>query len=455
MTTVRSSPDALDILVVDDDANIPDLYRPSFDQDGHRMTAVTNLADAMREATGGVYDLAFVDLEIGDESGLDLIPELKEQCPWMKIVLVTGHGSIESAVEAMKRGASDYITKPFSPIHIRVLAERQAAIRRLERRVAGLESDAGGRGPAPYLESADPQTKLALETAERVADTDATVLLTGESGTGKGVFARAIHDWSGRSERPFSVINCPSLTAELLRSELFGHVKGAFTGAVSNNLGKIAVTDGGTLFLDEIGDLPGSIQPQLLRFIQDREYERLGESRTRAADVRIVAATNRDLAEDVESGSFREDLWYRLRVIEIEIPPLRKRRGDVLPLATMFLQHFATRYGRAVVGFSDEAADFIRSHDWPGNTRELRNAVERAVILCDSEEVPAGLFPQAGARLTPAARLPIDVGLVSLAEMEKRYIQHVLDRTDAIEEAAEVLGVAPSTLWRRRRKYDI
>jgi NtrC-family two-component system response regulator AlgB len=420
------------------------------------MTAVATAQEGLRAATTDTFDLAFVDLQIGEDSGLDLIPTLREQCPWMKVVLVTGHASIESAVEALKRGAADYITKPFQPLQVRVLAQRQAEVRRLERRVDVLEADAGRASPSPYLESANPDMKRALDTARKVADTDATVLLTGESGTGKGVLARAIHEWSRRSSEEFSVINCPSLTAELLRSELFGHVRGAFTGAVSSNPGKISVTDGGTLFLDEIGDMPGVIQPQLLRFIQDREYERLGETRTRSADVRILAATNRDLERLVQDGEFREDLSYRLRVIEIEIPPLRERKEDIPPLASQFLEFFAARHGRPVVGFSDEAAAFLTDYDWPGNARELRNAVERAAILAEGEELGIHLFPQAGSAVAAVGTtLPVGEGLMSLEQMEAKYIEYVLEKTDSIEKAAEVLDIAPSTLWRRRRKYEI
>jgi len=456
MAKDKRTKNTLDILVVDDDELMPDVFRPCFEEDGHRMKWVPSAPEALVEAKEGVYDLAFVDLQLGDTSGLDLIPDLRELAPWMKIVLVTGHGSVESAVEAMKRGASDYITKPFSPLHVRVIAERQAAIRRLERRVDTLEDDVSRLLPAPHLRSENPKMKRAIETARKVADTDATVLLTGESGTGKGVFARALHEWSPRSDDQFSVISCPSLTAELLRSELFGHVRGAFTGAVANNPGKIAVTDGGTLFLDEIGDLPGSIQPQLLRFIQDREFERLGETKTRTADVRIISATNRDLAHEVQKETFREDLWYRLRVIEIEIPPLRDRREDVLPLAIMFLEFFAAKYQRPVARMADETEAFVKRYDWPGNVRELRNAVERAVIMCEGEEIEPQLFPQSGSGIAAIqAPLPIGADLVSLEEMEAKYITYVIEQTESIERAAEVLDIAPSTLWRRRRKYGI
>ena len=456
MHATKTTSSALDILLIDDDPLMKDVFASCLAEDGHRLASAASGEEGLAMVATETFDLAFLDLDLGGESGLDLIPPLREQCPWMKIVLVTGHGSIESAVEAMKRGAADYVTKPFSPLEVRVIAERHAAVLRLERRVDTLEDAARHAGPSPHLESTNPPMKKALATARKVASTEATVLLTGESGTGKGVLARAIHEWSDRSGGPFSVINCPSLTAELLRSELFGHVRGAFTGAVANNMGKISAADGGTLFLDEVGDLPASIQPQLLRFIQDREFERLGEARTRTADVRIITATNRDLETGVAEGTFREDLWYRLRVIEIEIPPLRRRREDIMPLAQMFVEFFARKYGRPVLGFTDEVNEFIRTHEWRGNTRELRNAIERAAILSDSESMGLELFEgAAGVPRTDLAGLGLDGGLVSLEDMEARYIRHVLERTDSIEMAAEVLGVAPSTLWRRRRKYAI
>lgn len=448
---------ALDILVVDDDEMMAEVYRPIFDTDGHQMTAVASAPEALDIAADNIFDLAFVDLRIGEDSGLDLILQLRERCPWMKIILVTGHGSIESAVEAMKRGASDYITKPFNPLQVRVIAERHMSIRRLENRVSSLEAEAGGRTPPAYLESSDPTMARAIADARRVASTDATVMLTGESGTGKGILARAIHRWSDRRDSSFSVINCPSLTPELLRSELFGHVKGAFTGAVSSTRGKIAATNGGTLFLDEISDLPEQIQPQLLRFIQDREYERLGETRTRTADVRIVVATNRDLETAVRAGEFREDLWYRLQVVEIDIPPLRDRGEDVIVLADNFLSFFAGRYSRAIVGFTPEARELIATYPWPGNARELRNVIERAVIM--SEEgtgmIDARSLPRARRRGGGPSPLPEGDELLTLGQMEARYIRHVLDRTDSIREAAEVLDISEPTLWRRRRKYEI
>ncbi|NNF28984.1 MAG: sigma-54-dependent Fis family transcriptional regulator [Gemmatimonadetes bacterium] len=445
----------LQVLIVDDDPDIRSTLEAVIEKDGHSAVSAETPGEATALVDRGVFDLAFVDMRLGDESGLDLIPTLLSSSPWIKIVLITAHGTVESAVDAIRKGAFDYITKPFTPTHVRVIAERVSRLRSLERRVEALEEDRERLVPAPNLSSRNPAMKRALEMAERVAASDATILLRGESGTGKGVVAEAIHRWSKRRERAFSTVNCPSLAPELLQSELFGHVKGAFTGAVSTKAGRIEITEGGSLFLDEVGDLPAEIQPRLLRFLQTREYERVGDPQTRRSDVRILAATNRDLGDAVANGSFREDLYYRLNVITITIPPLRERPEDIIDYAESFLLFFAARYDRPNMRFSPAAAESIRNSEWPGNVRELQNAVERAVILAVGEEVGPELFGGGDAPASNGSLPGIGSDLVTLEEMESRYIKHVLQRTASIEEAAETLGVAPSTLWRRRRKYDI
>lgn len=465
----------LEILVVDDDESVREVLALCLERDDHGVTLAATADEAMTHVRGGLYDMAFVDLRLGADSGLDLIPRLLGQAPWMKVVLITAHSSVETAVEAMRKGAADYLTKPVDPHVVRVLVERMASIRRLERRVEALEDQVGRASPRPMLESRNPAMRRVVEMARRVAKSDALVLIRGESGTGKGVLAKEIHAASDRAEAPFSVINCPSLSAELLQSELFGHVKGAFTGAVKTQAGKIDLTEGGTLFLDEIGDLPSSIQPKLLRFIQDREYERVGDPQPRKADVRIVSATNRDLEEAVEEGEFREDLLYRLNVIELTVPPLRARPEDVEDLARRFLRFFAHKYNQSLSDFSPSAWEWIRSHPWPGNVREMQNAVERAVILCTTREVPRELFPDSegapptgmasavGATANGSGDLtagneaapPSASAGVSLEEMERQYIARVLEDCDTLEAAADVLGIAPSTLWRKRRKYDL
>jgi NtrC-family two-component system response regulator AlgB len=341
-------------------------------------------------------------------------------------------------------------------LELNLVLERALERRRLRRRLSALEDDVHSTRPSPFLDTTSPTMKRDLALALDVAQTDATVLLTGESGTGKGVVARAIHDWSARAKGPFATVNCPALSSELLRSELFGHVKGSFTGATDTREGKIEHAHGGTLFLDEIGELNPALQPQLLRFLQDREYERVGDPVPRTADVRLVAATNADLAQAVVDGEFREDLYYRLNVIQIELLPLRERPGDILPLAEMFLGFFSRRYGKALQGFSAEARALLEAHRWPGNVRELQNAVERAVILERRPDVSAAVLPKGGSSsLLDQLGAADPEALPTFEAMEERYIRHVLSVVDSMERAAEVLGVAPSTRWRRRREYGV
>ena len=450
---------SLKVLIIDDDPDIRDTLALVLEKDHHHAVSLGNAEEALALTERTVFDLVFLDMRLGSASGLDLIPRILDTSPWAKIVLITAHGSVESAVEAIRRGAFDYLTKPFTPTHVRVIAERIDRLRSLERRIEALEEDRERLVPAARLQSGNATMKRVLELAERVAESDATVLIRGESGTGKGVVAEAIHQWSRRAQGPFSTVNCPSLSSALLQSELFGHVKGAFTGAVGTKAGRIEVTEGGTLFLDEVGDLPGEIQPRLLRFLQTREYERVGDPKTRRADVRLIAATNRNLEAAVSDGDFREDLFYRLNVVTFTIPPLRDRPEDLEDYADHFLDFFAARYGRPSLRYSKAAKDYIMSHGWPGNVRELQNAVERATILSVGEEVTPESLPRTDApqgsvvASTPMPALGNE--LVSLEEMEKRYITYVLEKTSSIEEAAETLDVAPSTLWRRRRKHGI
>ena len=450
----------LRVLVVDDEINIRKSLAIGLEADGHAVQAVSNAADAVAEASRQPFDLAFVDLRLGLTSGLDLVPDLLAQSPWTRVVIITAHGSIDSAVETMRRGASDYLTKPFTPAQVRLVVERAAKLRGLEQRVAALEgaasaTEVGGEDDLLQLTSSPPMQR-AVALARRAAETDVTVLVRGESGTGKGVLARAVHGWSPRAAGPFATVSCPTLSAQLLESELFGHAKGAFTGAVRDHPGRIAACDGGTLFLDEIGDLPLALQPKLLRFAQDREYERVGESRTRRADVRLVTATNVDLEAAVRDGRFREDLLYRVNVVQVDLPPLRDRAGDVPALAERFLRELGGRRRRPVLGFTPEATAALTTYPWPGNVRELRNVVERATILCQGEQVDVGHLPEAVARsVTQTPAEPSLGDRVSLERVEEVHIRRVLARTRSLDEAAEVLGIDLATLWRRRKKYGI
>jgi len=352
----------------------------------------------------------------------------------------------------MRRGATDYIPKPFTPAQVLLAVRKVEEVRTLEQKVAVLREDLARTSPEVCFSSECPAMQRVMETARQVASTDAAVLLRGESGTGKTVLARAIHGWSRRSGKPFGVVSCPSLPAELLESELFGHVKGAFTGAVRDNPGRIAACEGGTLFLDEIGDLPITLQPKLLRFLQEQEYERLGDPSTRKADVRVITATNRNLEEEVKAGRFREDLFYRLNVIPIEIPPLRDRAQDIEALATQLLAFYGRIHHRNFSGFTEEAMQTMKRHAWPGNLRELRNVIERASILCRSERIGVEYFPGTTSK---GEAVPAIGGLMSLEKIEEEHIRRVLASTGSLLEAAEVLGIDQTTLWRRRKQYGI
>jgi len=442
----------LSVLIVDDEVNIRKTLSYCLAAEGHTVIAVSNPADATEEARRRSFDLAFVDLRLGEENGMDLIPALLSDSPWTKIVVITAHASIESAVEAIKRGANDYIAKPFTPDQVKLLTRRIGRIRELETEIAALKEDVQRLGPEDRLQSLNAGMQRVIETAKRAASSEAIVLLCGESGTGKSVFARAIHRWSPRAAKPMAVVACPAVPPDLLESELFGHVKGAFTGAVRDNPGRIAACEGGTLFLDEIGDMAPSVQAKLLRFIQDKEYERLGEAKVRKADVRIIAATNADLKERVAEGRFREDLFYRLNVICLTIPPLRDRPKDIMPLATGFLAHFCRANHKRSLGFTEEAERLLMSHAWPGNVRELRNTIERAVILGGGERIDLANLPD---NIAPTIGSPAIGERVPLSTIEELHIRRVMANTSSLQEAADVLGIDQATLWRRRKTYGI
>jgi NtrC-family two-component system response regulator AlgB len=444
--------DSLNILVVDDEINIRKTLSVCLETEGHQVVAVSNFQDALAEASRKSFDLAFVDLRLGTENGLDLIPALLAASPWLKIIVITVYASIDTAVEAMRRGATDYIPKPFTPAQIMLAVGKIFDMRTLERRLTALQEDLGREYPEIDFSSTSPLMKKAVSLARQVASSDATILLRGESGTGKTVLARAIHSWGPRAGKPIGVVSCPSFSAELLESELFGHVRGAFTGALRDNPGRLAACEGGTLFLDEISDLPFPLQPKLLRFVQDKEYERVGDSLTRKADVRLIAATNINLENAVKEGRFREDLFFRINVVQIEIPPLRERPNDVVALAERLLAFHSRRNHRSLAGFRQEALLALRRYHWPGNVRELSNVIERAAILCRTAEVGLECLPTAIAPGESALKIGDPV---SLEKIEEQHIRRVLAGAKSLQEAADILGIDQATLWRRRKKYGI
>lgn len=441
----------LSALIVDDEKNIRTTLALCLEGMGCTVVAVASAQAALAALTRNAFDLVFLDLRLGETNGLDLLPQLLAESPHLTVVVITAYAKVETAVEAIKRGAADYLPKPFTPAQIRHLVEQLVARRDLTQRVRVLEEQLQEAAPEADLATASPRMRLALDLAQRAARSEATVLLRGESGVGKGLFARMMHATSARTDQPFVVVNCPTLSEELLASELFGHVKGAFTGAVRDQVGRVEAAQGGTLFLDEIGEISLGLQAKLLRFLQDREFERVGENKTRRADVRVLAATNRDLENDVKTGRFREDLWYRLNVIELQLPSLRERREDILRLARRFLRFFARASGRVALELSPAAEATLLAYAWPGNVRELRNAIERAVILWPAQVIEPQAFPESLA--PPPHAAPQVGGDFSLDAVEREHILRVLARMPTQEEAARILGVDPSTLWRKRQKY--
>ena len=432
----------MNILVVDDVTPLRRTIRTALESMGHRVAEAGTTAEALQRTGASKPDLVLLDLRLGRESGLDALTALHKASPGLGVVVITAYACVDTAVEAMRRGALDYLAKPFTPKQLADLVDRWCG-----------RADGDADADAAVLDSGEPAMQQALRTAFAVAASDATVLLRGESGTGKGVVARAVHARSRRAAGPCVTVHCPSLSAELLESELFGHMKGAFTEADRTTVGRVAAADGGTLFLDEVGDLPLPLQPKLLRLVQDRTYERVGEANASSADVRIVAATNRDLEAEVAAGRFREDLLYRLNVIEVTVPPLRDRLADLPKLIDQLLSQFTARSRKVVNGFTPAAREALLRHRWPGNVRELRNVVERGVLLCQDSEIDVADLP-ASLTAPPPTRVALGEG-VPIDAVEVEHIRRVLATSPTLDDAARTLGIDASTLYRKRKRYGL
>lgn len=367
------------ILVGDDDPDIRDILRDTLNSVGSRVVTASDGQECLDMVEKEGPELVLLDIEMPDKSGLEVLREIRQKGSDATVIMITAYGTIERAVQAMKDGAFDFITKPFELDHIAIVVEKALERERLKRGFEIFAEEAGERYRLIGGES--PKMRQAIETAKKAASSRSTVLLLGESGTGKEVFARSIHNWSERKDDPFIAINCVGLSKDLLESELFGHEKGAFTGAHQLKKGKMELAHGGSVFLDEVGDISAELQTKLLRFLQEREFERVGGTQAIPVDVRVIAATSRDLASAIKEGRFREDLFYRLNVIPISLPPLRERKEDIAVLAQFFLKRFALETKKNFTGITEEAEARLVAYDWPGNVRELANVIERAAVL--------------------------------------------------------------------------
>ncbi len=453
-------------LIIDDDPGVRQSLRLCLESDGARALGVGTASGALDALERSRFDVVFLDLWLQAESGLAVLPEILRRQPGMGVIVITAHATFESAVEAMRTGAVDYLPKPFTPEQVRAAARRVVTAGVLQRQLTELRDRLDEAEGESTYETRSPAYAAFLQTAARAAASDAVVLLRGESGTGKTVFARWMRQQGRRAAGPFVTVHCPMLSSELMSSTLFGHRKGAFTGAVSDTIGKVEEAEGGTLFLDEVADLSADAQARLLRFLSDRTYERLGEAKDRRADVRLLAATNRSLEDEVRAGRFREDLFFRLNVITLTLPPLRERRDDLLPLARYYLDFSGRRQGRHNLTLSTRCEQALAAYDWPGNLRELRNAVERAVILspanvveaadlglnCPAEGQAGGGSTRAGHDFHAAVALGGDV---SIEEIEREHIARVVARAPSFEGAARILGIDATTLQRKRKRYGL
>jgi len=440
------------LLIVDDEKNIRQSITHFLVGCGHEVSAAESSREALKLlAEGAEFDLVLSDWRMAEMNGLELLKAIKEKYPDLVVVLMTAYGTIDNAVAAMKAGAYDYLTKPFSVDQIQHVVERALEVRELRSQNQALLRVIEG---VPLVESRNAQFRALIETAHQAASSDAIVLLTGESGTGKNVLARQIHEWSPRRKFPFVTVNCTTLSEHLLESELFGHVKGSFTGAIKDKPGRLEAANSGTVFLDEIAELPLSLQTKFLRFLQDELFERVGGESTIKVDTRIIAATNRDLQREIAAGQFRSDLYYRLNVISLRVPALREHKEDLMPLAEKLLIEAAARNRRVGLEFSEDARKTLAAYSWPGNIRELRNVVERAAVLSrgniiNREDLPDAIFGQVAGK---PSELPIGA---TLEQIEEEHIRRVLAQTPTLEDAADALGIGIATLWRKRKRYHI
>jgi two-component system, NtrC family, response regulator AlgB len=440
------------VLVVDDEESIRKMLRLCLEGAGYAVALAPSGEGGIAAARRAPPDLALVDLRLGGTDGIAVTRALAQEAPTTSVVIMTAYATIDNAVDAMRAGAVDYLPKPFTPAQVLHAVQKALEAARLRSEVAELRG-ATSRGVRPHFETRSPAMRDALAVAARVAATNATVLLLGETGTGKGLLARHLHALSPRGDRPFVTVNCAVVSPSLIENELFGHARGAFTGADAARAGHVEAAGSGTLFLDEVGDLSREAQGKLLRLLEEHEYVRVGDTEPRSSDARVVAATHRDLRVAAERGEFREDLYYRLNVVTIRMPALRERLEDILDLAEAIVADLSVQHRRAPLRIGPEVQAALTAYRWPGNLRELVNVLERAVILSAGGVLSPDLLPEELRSAAPAR--PPDADGESLEAAERRHIAAVLARHPTRESAARALGIDPSTLYRKRERYGL
>lgn len=441
------------ILIIDDEKNIREGLSAALELDGYSVKLAANGAEGLALIEKGDIDLVITDLRMPGVSGEEVLAKVRGESPGIPVIVLTGHGSIDTAVDAMRNGAYDFLTKPLSLDRLSLIVKRALAGRELEIRHSSLQQELDAKTSFESIIGKSNEMQRIFQMVRKAADSKASVLITGESGTGKELIANALHNLSPRKDNPFIKVHCAALSETLLESELFGHEKGAFTGAASRKRGRFELANTGTIFLDEIGEINQNVQIKILRVLQDKRFERVGGEETLEVDVRVIAATNRNLEEEITQGRFREDLFYRLNVVHIQVPPLRDRKDDIPLMLNAFLDEFNRENSKSITGFDSRSRSALYKYDWPGNIRQLRNCVESAVVMCSGNEITLEDLPPTvrGAAESNVIQVPMGI---TMAEAEKIIIQQNLASNQGNKsKTADILGIGRKTLHRKLEEY--
>ena len=441
------------ILIIDDEKNIREGLSAALELDGYSVKLAANGAEGLALIEKGDIDLVITDLRMPGISGEEVLAKVRGESPGIPVIVLTGHGSIDTAVDAMRNGAYDFLTKPLSLDRLSLIVKRALAGRELEIRHSSLQQELNAQASFESIIGKSAEMQRIFQMVRKAADSKASVLITGESGTGKELIANALHNLSPRKSNPFIKVHCAALSETLLESELFGHEKGAFTGAAARKRGRFELANTGTIFLDEIGEINQNVQIKILRVLQDKRFERVGGEETLEVDVRVIAATNRNLEEEIAQGRFREDLFYRLNVVHIQVPPLKDRKDDIPLMLNAFLDEFNRENNKSITGFDSRSRSALYKYDWPGNIRQLRNCVESAVVMCSGNEITLEDLPPTVRGAAESNVIQVPVG-ITMAEAEKIIIQQNLASNQGNKtKTADILGIGRKTLHRKLEEY--